>query len=83
MWVVLGCKWGEVCVKSYNMIKAKVRIMVCCGRRSVIVCGQGGGLSIWISESCFAWRVDDASEASLGLVAGHGKLLARRNLHKY
>ena len=41
---------------------------------------QGGGLSIWISESCFVWRVDDASEASLGLVAGHGKLLARRNL---
>ena len=42
VWVILGRKWGEVCVKSYNMIKAKVRIMVCCGRRSVIVCGQGG-----------------------------------------
>ena len=20
--MILGCKWGEVCVKSYNMVKA-------------------------------------------------------------
>ena len=51
--MVLGRKWGEVCVKSYNMIKAKIRIMVCCRRKAVIVCGAFNldlGKLLWLES---------------------------------